>query len=117
MEETSPERGAQRRPGPLSTGMIERNRPSIWSPARTLLAWAMQRHVEGLFALLLCQGRGAMHEWQLLRLGGTHGQRAPVLQPSFGGADRPPHVISPAPFCPHQRALAKLTHLGGLAPS
>ena len=34
MEGDAPERGAQRRPGPLSTAMIERNRPEIRAPAR-----------------------------------------------------------------------------------
>jgi hypothetical protein len=105
MEEDAPERGAQRLSGPLSTATIEPNRPELARGSGALLAWAVQRHAEGLFALLLCQGRGAMHERQLLWLGGTHGQRAPVLQPRFSGADRGPPVIFSTPFGPQLRAL------------
>jgi hypothetical protein len=105
MEEDALESADPGLPGPEKIAPVDPNAPAGTLPVVAPLTQAMQRHAEGLFAPLLSQGRGATHERQLLRLGGTHGQRAPVLQTSFGGADRPPQVIFPAPFCPHQRAL------------
>ena len=53
------------------TAMIDPNPPEPARGSEALLAWTVQRHAEGLFLLLLSQGRGAMHERQLLWLGGT----------------------------------------------
>ena len=105
MEEAAPERGRHQLPGPAKIAPIEPNPPDIARGSEALLAWTIQRHAEGLFALLLCQGRGATHEWQLLQLGGTHVQRAPMLWPRFSGADRGPQVIFSASFRPQLRAL------------
>ena len=104
MEAAAPERGRGQLPGPAKIAPIEPNPPETARGSEALLAWTVQRHAEGLFLLLLSQGRGAMHERQLLRRGGTHGQRAPVLQPQFSGADRGPPVIFSTPFCPQLRA-------------
>ena len=88
MEEAAPKRGHRQLSGPPKIAPIDPNPPETARGSEALLAWTVQRHAEGLFLLLLSQGRGAMHERQLLRRGGTHGQRAPVLQPRFSGADR-----------------------------
>ena len=74
------------------------------------MGWAIQGPAQGLFALLRSKGRGVLHEWQLLRLGGTHGQQAPVLRPSFGGATGDFW----ASFSPHRRALYARCCKGGV---
>ena len=104
MEEAAPESADPGLPGPQKIAAVEPNAAAGALPVSAPMALATQRHAEGVFALPLCQGRDAMHEGQLLRLGGTHGQRAPVLQPRFSGADRGPPVIFSTPFCPQLRA-------------
>ena len=53
MEAAAPERARGQLPGPQKIAPIERNRPEIARGSEALLAWAMQRHAEGLLALLL----------------------------------------------------------------
>ena len=113
MEEAAPESADPGLPGPQKNVAVEPNAAAGALPVVAPLALATQRHAEGVFALPLCQGRDAMHEGQLLRLGGTHGQRAPVLQPRFSGADRGPPVISPPLFARRCGRCASAAARGG----